>query len=170
MPEQIKLKEKQFGIIYGRYHNSNEETVQKGYGQCHLIKGNYYYFGIKDNTSGLGYSQGDLLYTYMNKTNIYDGLIPKLAAHFIRLKDVYEQPIYDRYLVFQKWTHDEERSILDSMVKDIQFTGNYFINNDPSIDKNITQGKYAGSKTLSVMKNCKQDDLKSFLNYIIHRP
>lgn len=170
MPEQIKLNAKQFGLIYGVFNNSNEETIQKGYGQCHLIKGNYYYFGIKNNTSGLGHIKGDLLYTFMGKTNIYDGLMPKLAAHFIRLKDVYDQPFYDRYLIFQKWTENEERTSIESMVKDIQFTGQYFIKNEPAIDKDITTGKFAGITTLSVMKNCKKEDLINFLNYIIYKP
>ncbi len=43
---------------------------------------------------------GDLLYTFMEKTAIYYGQIPKLSAHFIQLQNVYEIPLYDRYLIF----------------------------------------------------------------------
>ena len=170
MPEEVKLVEKQIGLLYGVYNGKKEETIQKGYGRCHLIKGNYYYFAIENNESDLQIKEGDLLYTYMEKTNIYDGFLPKLASHFIRLQDVYEEPFYDRYLIFLKWTKDDEEKILDSIIKDIQFTGNYFIENNPSIDKAIMTGKYAGKKTLTVMAACNNSDLIDFFNYIIARP
>lgn len=170
MPEVTKLAEKQIGLLYGVYDGNKEATVQKGYGRCHLIKGNYYYFSIGDNNSDLQIKKGDLLYTYMQKTNIYDGVLPKLASHYIRLQDVYEEPFYDRYLIFLKWTKADEEKILDSIIKDIKFTGNYFIENNPSIDKEIITGKYAGKKTLGVMTACSTSDLIDFFNYIIARP
>lgn len=170
MPDEIKLVEKQIGLLYGVYDGNREATVQKGYGKCHLIKANYYYFAISNNNSGLQIKEGDLLYTYMEKTNIYDGFLPKLASHFIRLQDVYEEPFYDRYLIFLKWTKNDEEKALDSIIKDIQFTGNYFIENNPSIDKAITTGKYKGKKTLTIMKDCSKTDLIDFFNYIIARP
>lgn len=170
MPEVIKLAEKQIGMLYGVYDGNREATVQKGYGRCHLIKGNYYYFAMVDNNSGLQIKEGDLLYTYLEKTNIYDGLLPKLASHFIRLQDVYDEPFYDRYLIFLKWAKVDEEKILDSIIKDIKFTGNYFIENNPSIDKAITTGKYAGKNTLTVMTACNTSDLIDFFNYIIARP
>ena len=170
MPEEIKLAEKQIGLLYGVYDGNREATVQKGYGKCHLIKENYYYFAISKNNSGLEIKVDDLLYTYMEKTNIYDGVLPKLASHFISLQDVYEEPFYDRYLIFLKWTKDDEEKALDSIIKDIQFTGNYFMENNPSIDKVITTGKYKGKKTLTVMTACNTSDLIDFFNYIIARP
>ncbi|MEO5946018.1 MAG: hypothetical protein ABIP79_04325 [Chitinophagaceae bacterium] len=170
MPEVTKLAEKQIGLLYGVYDGDRKATVQKGYGKCHLIKGNYYYFAIGNNNSGLQIKKGDLLYTYLKKTNIYDGFFPKLASHFIRLQDVYDEPFYDRYLIFLKWTKADEEKILDSIIKDIIFTGNYFIENNPGIDKAITTGKYAGKKTLSVMTACNTSDLSDFFNYIIARP
>ena len=170
MPDEIKLVEKQIGLLYGVYDGNRELTVQKGYGKCQLIKGNYYYFAIGNNESSFQIKEGDLLYTFMAKTNIYDGILPKLASHFIRLQDVYEEPFYDRYLIFLKWSKDDEEKILDSIIKDIQFTGNYFIENNPSIDKTITTGKYAGKKTLTVMSECSKTDLIYFFNYIIARP
>ncbi len=106
----------------------------------------------------------------MESTNIYNGLLPKLASHFIRLKDVYEKPFYDRYLIFLKWTKEEEDKVLDSMIQDIKFTDHYFLENDPSIDKTILVGKHAGKKTLSVMTNCQKEDLIDFINYILFRP
>jgi hypothetical protein len=170
MPDAVVLKEKQPGIIYGVYNGSKEETVQKGYGKCHLIKGNYYYFTIGHNTSGLALKKGDLLYTLMDKTAVFYGRIPKLAAHFIRLQNVYETALFDRYTVFSGWTEKEEKNIIDSMVADVRFTGRYFIENNPAMDVPITSGEYKGKKTLHVMTEARPADMIKFLDYMIARP
>lgn len=170
MPDVTKLAERQMGVLYGLYNGDREATMQKGYGRCHLIKGNYYYFAISNNSSRLEIKEGDLLYTYMEKTNIYNGFFPKLASHFIRLQDVYEQPFYDRYLIFLNWTMTDEDKVMDTIIRDIRFTGNYFLETNPSIDKPISAGKYAGKKTLAVMTECNISDLIDFFNYIIARP
>lgn len=166
----VKLNNKQTGILWGVYNARREDAVQKGYVKCHLVKGNYYYFAVTNMQSQSAIKEGDLIYTFLNKTNIYEGILPKLAAHFIRLKDVYEEPFYDRYLIFLKWTQKEEQEQIDSMVRDIRFTGNYFIENNPAIDKPIINGKYAGKKTLSVMTECESADLLTFFDYVLARP
>lgn len=170
MPEDGKLKENQLGLLWGVYHTSKEDAVQKGYGKCHLIKGVYYYFSIRNNKSGHPLKKGDLLYTFMDRTNIYFGLAPQMASHFILLKNVYETPLYDRYTIFLNWSEDDERRLIDSVKSDIQFTGQYFIQNNPSMDKLISQGEYKGRKTLYIMAECQAEDIKKFFNYILARP
>lgn len=170
MPDGLTVKDKQIGLLYGVYNGSKDEAVQKGYGRCNLIKGNYYYFTIGNNKTGLALKKGDLIYTHMEKTSIYYGNIPELAGHFIRLLDVYEQPFYDRYLVFNNWTANDETKIVDSMVADIRFTGKYFLENNPGMEVPINSGKYKGQKTLQVMTSCKAEDLKDFFKYISARP
>ncbi len=170
MPENLKLKDKQIGLLYGVYENSSATAIQKGYGKCQLIKGNYYYFAISNNSSGQSLVKGDLLYTFMEKTKIYNGQIPQLAAHFIRLLDVYETALYDRYTIFLKWSREDENEMLDSIVADIRFTGNYFIKENPSMDVLIQKGDYKGRKTLYVMAECQQADVIKFLDYMIARP
>ena len=170
MPENLKLKDKQIGLLYGIYEKSAASAVQKGYGKCQLIKGNYYYFAISNNTSGLALAKGDLLYTFMEKTNINYGQLSQLAAHFIRLQDVYENPFYDRYNIFLKWSKEDENKILDSIVADIQFTGQYFIKENPSMDVLIQKGDYKGQKTLYIMAECQKADVVKFFDYIIARP
>lgn len=170
MPDGITFNYKQLGLIHGVYVTSSDDTVSKGYGRCYLIKGNYYYFAISQNKSGIPLKEGDLLYTFMDKTNIWDGQIPKLASHFIQLQDVYENRFYDRYLIFINWTESQERSLLDSMVADIRFTGKYFQENDPSMDIILRSGKYKGKKILSVMIDCKTEDVTDFVDYVIARP
>ncbi len=41
IPAVVKLKDQQIGLLWGTYEDEKEETVQKGYGKCYLIKGNY---------------------------------------------------------------------------------------------------------------------------------
>lgn len=170
MQDGLSLKDKQFGVMYGVYNGSKDEAVQKGYGRCNLIKGDYYYFSIGNNTSGLAFKKGDLIYILMDKTDIYFGQIPKLASHFIRLQNVYEEPLFDRYAIFNNWSEEDEKRIIDSMVADIKFTGKYFIENNPSVDKPINSGDYKGKKTLYVMAECKPVDVYNFLEYMIARP
>jgi hypothetical protein len=170
LPDELGFKEKQPGLIRGVYENDNQDTVQKGYGRCHLIKGNYYYFSIGHNNSGISLKGGDLLYTFMDKTDIYYGQVPKLASHFIRLQDMYEKNFYDRYTIFQYWTEEMEQTLLDSMMSDIRFTGVYFLENDPSMDKPIISGDFKGRHILQVMKECQAAYVKDFLDYILAKP
>lgn len=170
MPEGIILKDKQLGLIKGVYNNSKSDTVQKGYGRCNLIKGNYYYFTIGNNLSNEKIKAGDLLYTFIEKTAIYYGQIPKLAVHFIQLQNVYETPLYDRYLIFNDWTKQKENALIDSMVADIKFTGTYFLQNNSSIDKAVTEGQFKGQNTLQVMTKCRSQNVIDFIDYVIARP
>jgi hypothetical protein len=170
LPEGLTIKDKQLGMLYGVYKDSHTDTVQKGYGRCQLIKGNFYYFSIGNNKSGTALKEGDLVYTFMDKTDIHYGQIAKLAGHFIRLQDVYDNNFYDRYTIFSNWTGSNEETAIDSMMKDIRFTGQYFLENDPSMDKPIPSGKFKGRRILQVMKECSYSDVTDFFDYIIARP
>jgi hypothetical protein len=170
MPDGLSIKDKQLGLIWGVYHTSKEDVVSKGYGKCHLIKGNYYYFTIGNNKSGQSLKKGDLLYTLMDKTGIYYGQLPQLSGHFIRLQDVHGEPFYDRYTIFGSWTESLEKSMIDSMVNDIRFTGKYFLENDPSMNKQIEAGDFKGRYLLEIMQECKPAYLLDFFGYILARP
>jgi len=170
MPDGLTIKEKQIGLLRGVYGTSHDDTVLKGYGRCNLIKGNYYYFTIGHNTSYVAPKEGDLIYVFLDKTDAFYGQIPKLASHFIQLLSVYDEPFYDRYIIFNQWTENEEKALIDSMVKDIKFTGNYFMENNPSMDKVVPSGKFKGKKILTVMAECKPDDVKDFMSYVYARP
>jgi hypothetical protein len=170
MPDGVRFADKQLGVLKGTYQNKHSDTAQKGYGRCHLIKGDFYYFSIIRNTSGLSPAKGDLLYTLMDKNKVFGGRFQKLASHFILLKNVYEGPLYDRYLIFQSWTEKEESAKIDSMKADIRFTGKYFQENNNSMDSLITSGPFKGKRLLQVMKECKRNEVESFLDYMIARP
>jgi hypothetical protein len=170
LPAGLTIPEKQLGILRGIYDGTNYDTAMKGYGRCHLIKGNFYYFTIGHNNSGYPIKAGDLLYTFMPAAAIYNGKIPLLADFFIELQNVYEIPFYDRYLIFRDWTSGDERNAIDSMTADIRFTGNYFTQNNPSMDKPIHSGDFKGQKVLGVMTGCTSSTVEQFLEYIIARP
>ncbi len=170
MPDGYTLKEKQLGLVRGVYKTSHTDTVQKGYGRCHLVKGDYYYFTISHNTSGVAIKEGDLLYTFVDRPDVYNGQILKLASHFITLQTVYETALYDPYTIFYQWAKTDETALIDSMVADIKFTGNYFLENNPSMDVLATKGQFKGKKTLSVMTECTPRNVRDFLDYVIARP
>jgi hypothetical protein len=170
MPENITLKEKTLGLLYGVYNTSKEEAVEKGYGRCQLIKGNYHYFAITNNKSGQPIKGGDIIYTLLPKTTIYYGYIPKLAGHFIRLTDVYDSAFYDRYFVFNNWTDNDDGDAIMAMLKDIQFTGGYFRENNAAMDVLIKSGDYKGQTTFNLMIDCTPKMLEDFFEYIFVRP
>ncbi len=170
MPEEHPVSMHQLGLMRGTYRDAHTDTVEKGYGRCYLVKGEYYYFAIRRKKGGVELKEGDLLYTFMPGKNIYDGRIPRLAAHFIQLQDVYEERFYDRYTVFLGWTRQEEEHLLDFMVRDIQMTGAYFLEQDPSMNIMIEKGAFKGKKVLDLMKDCHPAWVTDFMDYVIVRP
>ena len=144
--------------------------MEKGYGRCNLIKGDYYYFTIGNNKSGKPFKAGDLLYTMIEKTGIYYGKVAQVAGHLVRLLSVYDVHFYEPAAVFSNWNKQQELAAIDSFVADIRFTGKYFLEHDPSMDKNITTGIFKGKTTLHVMADCQSSYVTDFLGYMIAHP
>ena len=165
-----KLVDKQLGLLKGIYRDKYADTATIGAGRCNLIKGEYYYFTINYKESGKLPREGDLLFTWVDKKPIYYGNIASLASQFIGLKNVYDISFYDRYTVFSKWNKSDEEVLLDSMVTDIHFGGNYFLTNGPSMNLKIESGKYKGKMVLNTMIVCGKADVTDFLEYVIARP
>ena len=170
MPEGFRIPDKQLAIAYGTYRNSPADAVNKGYGRCQLVKGLYHYFSIGLNKSKVPLQGGDLLYMHLDSTNIHFGRIPKLASHFIRFQNIYENPFYDRYLVFNKWNLADEENLLDSMLTDIHFTGQWLKENNPDQNQSVSSGRYEGKTIFDVMIGCRREDLLSFLDFVIEYP
>ncbi len=170
MPEGFRIPDKQLAVAYGVYKNSSADVVGKGYGRCHLIKGVYHYFSIGKNHSGVPLQEGDLLYMHLDTTKIHYGRIPQLSSHFIRFQNIYEVPFYDRYLVFNQWSLAKEEEILDSMLVDIRFTGQWLKDNNGSQDQSITGGRYEGKSIFEVMIGCSREDLLHFLDFVLEFP
>src|SRR5258706_3669755 len=137
LPIGVKITERQVGVLKGMYRDKHSDTALIGIGRCNLIKGDYYYFTVNYKESGRQPREGDLLYTFMDKTPVYRGNVVRLASYYIGLQNVYEKPMYNRYGVFSEWEKEDEDALIDSMVADIHFTGNYFLTNNPSMNIKI---------------------------------
>lgn len=170
LPDAFPVKEKQLGLIKGVYNSDHADTVQKGYGRCQLIKGDYYYFAIGNNKSGVSLKKDDLLYTMIDKPAVYNGRVLRIASHFIEMDNVYDQPLFDRVNVYYQWVENDEQRMIDSAVSDIKFTGNYFLANNPSMNQEISKGAYKGQKVLTLMTTCNTSQVKDFMDYVIARP
>lgn len=169
MPEGKRLPDRELALAMAIYRDGDGEPSMLGYGRCHLVKGPYHYFAIHYE-AGRNLREGDLLYMYLDSTDIYYGLIPRLAGHFIRLQDVHEQPFYDRYLVFDRWTRADEDRLLDTLLGDIRFTGNYMRENEPGTNMRIQQGRFAGKQVFDLMTDCTQQELRDMLSFMIDNP
>jgi hypothetical protein len=170
LPDGVTLPEKQVGLLRGIYRDTYADTSFIGTGRCNLIKGDYYYFTINYKKSGRQPREGDLLFTLVKPVPVYRGQVIKLGTYYIGLQNVYENPFYDRRTIFSHWEKSEEASVIDSMVADIHFTGNYFLENNPGMNKKIKGGRYDGKMVLNTMVIATKKDVIDFLDYIIARP
>ncbi len=170
LPGGPQLKDKQVGVLRGVYKKEHADTSIIGAGRCHLVKGDYYYFSVNYKSSGRLPSENDLLYTLTDYPVVYTGRIVKVASHFIELQNVEEVPFFDRFDVFETWTTDMEKDCLASMIKDIHFTGRYFLDNDASMNVKIESGRYKDQMVLTLMTKITANDVEDFLDYMIARP
>ena len=168
LPDEKIIKEKQVGILYGKYETNMSDTGLIGTGKCHLIKGDYYYFGIKCNTKQP--KAGDLIYMMVPATSVHKDKLQDIAARSITLTDVYDNHFFKPFMVFNDWTLIDEVVTMDSMINDVRFTGKYFKQQDSSMNQVITKGPYAGKKLLDLMMVAQTADLEEFFNYMIARP
>lgn len=165
-----EIRDKQLGLIKGIYRNGHPDTTTKGWGSCQLIKGEYYYFAIQCPKNALKLMAGDLLYTFIQMPDRYIGQLTKIAAHSIRLQKVTEESFYNRGDVFLEWNKQKEIALLDSFVADIHFTGNYFKDNNPGMNKKISAGIFKDKMLFETMTNARREEVSNFLDYILARP
>lgn len=170
LPKGPQLREKEMGLLQGRYNDKPADTGRLGGGRCQLIKKDYYYFSISHKTGARKPVAGDLLYVMQPSTSAYRKLLGKLATHYIELDNVYDEPFYDRDAILTTWTAENEKAAIDSMVNDVHFTGDYFLKNNPDQNILITSGDYTGKKVLDVMIKATAKDLTDFLSYLTVRP
>ena len=170
LPDGVVIADKQLGLLKGMYRDKLSDTAAIGTGRCNLVKGNYYYFTINNKKSGIKPREGDLMFVLMDKPAVYAGKIIKLASHFIGLQNINEKPFYNRYDVFYQWSKTNEELLVDSMLADIHYTGDYFLKNSPGINVNIKSGKYEGKPVLNIMITSNRQDVTDFLDYMTVRP
>ena len=165
----VAISDKQLGVLYHAYKSGTKpDTAMIGWGRCNLIKGEYYYFGIrlkKDQQP----SEGDIIYVRAKVAYVYDGLLLNVMNHAVQFTNVYGDYFMNSNAIFTN-TKKDELNIMDSMLNDIQFTGNAMLQQMPEQNQDIKTGIYAGQKLFVAMQAVKRNELEMFLKYVIARP
>ncbi|HSU28880.1 MAG TPA: hypothetical protein VLJ68_10890 [Chitinophagaceae bacterium] len=170
LPGMHLIKDNQLGLLKGTYEKAHSDTGLIGIGRCKLIKGDYYYFTVNNKESGKSPKENDLVYTFVERPNIYIGQVANLAGHHITLQNVYDNDMYSPELLYVRWEKSDEDKLVDTLVNDIRFTGKYFLDNNPSMNVKVEGGKYGGKMVLDQMIVCTKEDLLNFFDYILARP
>ena len=165
----VAISDKQLGVLYHAYKSGTKlDTAMIGWGRCNLIKGAYYYFGIrlkKDQQP----SEGDIIYVRAKVAYVYDGLLLDVMNHAVQFTNVYGDYFMNSNAIFTN-TKKDELDVLDSMLNDIQFTGNAMLQQMPEQNQDIKTGIYTGKKLFAAMQAVKRNELELFLKYITARP
>lgn len=165
----LEIADRQMGALYHCYTAGTKlDTAMIGWGRCHLIKGAYYYFGLHLRKAQQA-TAGDLMYMKLKVPYVYDGLMLKIMNHAVSFTDVYGEPFMKENAVFTN-TQKDELNTLDSMLKDIRFTGSAMLKQMPEQNQIIATGTYKGKKIFEAMQSAQRIDLESFIRYMIARP
>jgi hypothetical protein len=165
----VKIADKKLGVLYHAYKPGIVlDTAMIGWGRCNLIKSEYYYFGIRLQKKQQA-SEGDIIYLKTKVPYVYDGLLLNVMNHAIQFTNVYGDTFMNSNALFTN-TKKDEQNILDSMLTDIQYTGNAMLQQIPEQNQMITDGIYKGKKLFAAMQIVKRNELELFLKYIIARP
>jgi hypothetical protein len=165
----VLIKDKQLGLLQHCYQSGGpKDTGRIGWGRCHLIKGDYYYFGIHLD-KGQKPKAGDLLYTKVNAQFAHDGVLLNVMKHAIEFSDVTGKGFMFSSDIFRQ-TAQEEAAVLDSMVADIRYTGKAMLEQMPEQNQTVKGGQYDGKKLFVAMQGATRSELVEFLKYITARP
>ena len=166
----VDITENQLGIMRHRYSSGKTlDTANIGWGRCHLVKGDYRYFGIHLN-KGQEVQPGDLIYMQLSVPLAYHGYLFDLSRNYIHLQMVDDSYIYRREDVYLFNNREEEWRLLDSFVSDIQYTGREMLQQMPDNNQAINDGLFKGKKLFDAMQQVTRADLVKFLRYINARP
>ncbi len=164
----VSIHDNQIGILKHRYMNGTLDTTLIGWGRCHLIKGNYYYFAINKYQTEEP-EQGDLLYTKCKTPVYYKSLLFDINRHAISLTTVDDNQFYHAAEIFQL-NQQKEKTFLDSMVADIRFTGATMKKQMPEQNQPVEGGLFNGKRLFDAMEISTKNELEEFLKYIVARP
>jgi hypothetical protein len=163
------IKDNQLGVLYHCYETGSElDTAMVGWGRCNLIKGDYYYFGIRLKKMQQP-SEGSIIYLRVKIPYVHDGLLLNVMNHAIQFTNVFGDNFMNSNSIFTN-TKKDEQNILDSMLSDIRYTANAMFQQMPQQNQLIKEGIYKGQKLFTAMLYAKQNELELFLKYIMARP
>jgi len=159
----------QMSILKHNFTNKKEDTAATGWGRCQLIKGDYYYFGIRLYNKTDKPVANDLIYTKINYPANYKGSIYDMIKNAIYFDHVTDGPFYD-FATAMTLDKQKENVLLDSLLADIRYTGKVMQEQNNGQDQNISGGIFDGKKLFAAMQMATVDQLKKFLSYVTARP
>ncbi|MFN8253417.1 MAG: hypothetical protein U0V75_16225 [Ferruginibacter sp.] len=170
LPEGLQVKEKTTCIIKSIYRNEGDSVIGVASGRCQLIKGRYFYFGLRAKEIKRKPVAGDMLYTDVIANPFYQGALFNVIRHGITLKSVYDTMMVDLQTLISMKTPEAEKKYLSLLCADIKFTGAEMIRQGGVENVAVTGGRFKGQKILDAMQTITEKDLKDFFRYIHARP
>ena len=116
LPDDLKFKDKQLGFVYGTYVQTEMMQFKKDMDAVILLKAIIIISLLVIMKVGWNI-KGDLLYAFMEKTDIFYGLVPRIAAHFIRLQTVYA----NRYMIVSMFFKMDRRRWRKHLIDSLRY-------------------------------------------------
>jgi hypothetical protein len=165
----VVIEKEQMGLLRRNFTNNNTDTAAIGWGRCQLIKGDYYYFGMHLYNTSKKPQQNDLLYTNISYPAKYKGRMYGLVKNAVFFEHVTGGIFFD-FTTPITLTAQNENSLIDSLVADIQFTGREMMKQENMQNQDITSGIFTGKKLFTAMQAVTSNNVKDFLDYVLARP
>jgi hypothetical protein len=164
------FRDSQVGLIKRRAVNGQTlDTNMVASGRCYLIKGDYYYFGMRLQ-KGMKPVVGDLLYSKMKTPKSYNGHLRQLSRHGIGILNLNDEPIFRSMDLWLIMDVADENTLLDSMVADIRYTGKAMKEQMPDNNQLVKGGLFDGKKLFDAMQETTRKELVDFFEYIAAKP
>jgi hypothetical protein len=163
------IEKEALGLMRHNYSNNKEDTAAIGYGRCHLIKANYYYFSIRLYNRSIKPQKDDLLYVQFNYPVNFKGRIYGLVKNAVYFEQVTGGKFYD-LITPSSLNEQQENRLIDSLVTDIKYTGQEMIKQNNGQDQDVKGGMFDGKKLFAAMQTVTATQVKDFIDYVLARP
>jgi hypothetical protein len=149
--------------------NKDEDTTIIAKGKCQLIKGQYYYFGVRHKANEIP-QQGDILSMLVEKPVCYEGLLYDMSRNSITFTTVDGKEFYNWETPFLLTKEEEETPYFKHIVSDIQYTGKEMVKQMPEANKLVVGGLFDQQKLFDVMQKVTVAQVQEFFKYMKARP
>jgi len=163
------IEKEVLGLVRHNYSNNKSDTSPIGYGRCHLIKSNYYYFSMRLYNRSMKPQKDDLLYTMFDYPAGFKGRIYGLVKNAVYFQRVTEGKFYN-FISPASMNEQQENSLIDSLVEDIRYTGKEMLKQNNGQDQDIKGGMFDGKKVFAAMQTATAAHVKDFIDYVLARP
>ncbi len=170
LPAGFTIKEKTYGLIRSVFNTAGDSVATVGSGRCHLIKENYYYYGLPKKSLSRKPIAGDLLYTDVTTQVFYKGYLLNVIKHAVTINSIEEKTLANLETVVQLKNEAAELLVLEKIMEDVKYTARVMTQEKDNQDMMITKGTYKNQKLFAAMQAVTVADVKYFLQYIDARP